>query len=323
MKRDQFLKGLSFLTASSILSVDPLTAQINKWSASKTIKNIGVQLFSLPKLLDNDFKKSIALLAKMGYTEIELFGPYPYSTTSAKKSWKAVTPMLGFKGSGYFGLPENEIKAIFKDNGMKVPAMHTDLDTLENNIDALCKAANTLGSEYIILPAIPDERRKTLDDYKKMAETFNTIGKNAKNRGVKFAYHNHGYGLSEVNEQIPLHLILDGTDPEFVFFEMDLFWTVAGKANPVEYLKKYSGRYKLMHVKDMKTMQTFSGDGGDASQWFPLFTNMASVGSGVLDIKSIISTATENGVNHFFVEQDMVENPEIALKESFDYLSSL
>lgn len=323
MNRSDFLKRLALLAAVGTLSIDPLTAQLIKQRANGKLKNIGVQLFSLPFLLDKNFKSAIALLAKMGYSEIELFGPYPYSMTSAKEKWKAVTPMLGFEGSGYFGLQENEVKAIFKDYGMKIPAMHTDLATLENGLEGLAKAAHSLGSDYLILPAIPDERRKNLDDYKKMADTFNSIGKQAKELGVKFAYHNHGYGLSEVNGQKPLDLIFEGTDPDLVFFEMDLFWTIAGKADPLEYLKKYKGRYKSMHVKDMKELKTFEGDGGDPSQWIPLFPNMTSVGSGVLDIKEIIPTAIHSGVEHFFVEQDMVANPEIALKDSFDYLSSL
>ena len=147
---------------------------------------------------------------------------------------------------------------------MSVPSIHTDLDTMETNMDAFAKSAEVLGFEYITLPAIPDERRKTMDDYKKMADTFNEIGENAKNIGLKLAYHNHGYGLQELDGQIPFQVMMDATDPELVFLEMDIFWTIAGRANPVEYLKKYSGRYRMMHVKDMNPITYFAGDGSDA-----------------------------------------------------------
>lgn len=170
----------------------------------------------------------------------------------------------------------------------------------------------------MILPAIPDERCRTLNDYKKIAETFNTIGQNAKNTGIKFAYHNHAYGLAEIEGQIPLHIILVNTDPELVFLELDLFWTLAGGAHPIDYLKKYPERYRLMHVKDMKELKTFSGDDGDPSQWIELFPNMTSAGAGVVDPKAIIPAAIENGVRHFFVEQDMVQNPESGLQQSID-----
>ena len=122
---------------------------------------------------------------------------------------------------------------------------------------------------------------------------------------------------------VPFEVMIDATDPQTVFLEMDIFWTKAGRANPVEYLRKYRGRYRMMHLKDMKELQYFAGDGGDAGQWMALFPNMASAGAGVLDLDAIVSAALETGVEHFFVEQDMVANPETALKESLDYLKSL
>ena len=314
---------MGLLTAVGTLMPKNIFGQSSLSENEKLLEKIGVQLFSVPSSLEKDFRGTIAILAQMGFTEIEMFGPYPYSADSGKERWKAVTPMLGFSGSGYFGHSEEEVKSIFGEHGMTAPAMHTDLDTLENKMESLGKAAETLGFEYVILPAIPDERRKTLDDYKAMADTFNTIGENAKKVGVKFSYHNHGYGLSEIDGQIPLHLILDNTDPELVFLEMDLFWTIAGKADPIAYLEKYPGRYRSMHVKDMKEIKHFSGDGGDASQWIPLFPNMTSAGEGVVDLKSILPVAKKNGVKHFFAEQDMVQDPQTALKKSIDYLSKL
>ncbi|MAU26988.1 MAG: xylose isomerase [Muricauda sp.] len=321
MKRNTFLQHLGLLSMGGTLLPHSMFGQLN--AEPKLLEAIGIQLFSLPFLLEKDFRQAIAMLSRMGYKEIEMYGPYPFSSEAAHQRWNAVTPHLGFSGSGYFGLSEKEVKAILDEHGITVPAMHTDLVTLENHAVELGKAAKSIGFKYIGLPAIPDERRKTLDDYKKMADTFNAIGEQAQQEGLMFYYHNHGYGLNEIEGQIPFEVLIDNTDPDLVFLEMDLFWTLAGKANPIDYLKKYSGRYHLMHVKDMKEQISFSGDGGNSSQWIELFPNMTTVGNGVVDFNTIIPIAKENGVKHFFVEQDMVQNPEIALKKSFDYLSSL
>ena len=104
---------------------------------------------------------------------------------------------------------------------------------------------------------------------------------------------------------------------------MDIYWTAAAGADPVAYLEKYPNRYKMLHIKDMKEKKQFSGDGGDAQQWMTLFPYMTTAGSGVLDIKAIIEKGKKVGVKHFFVEQDMVADPQIALKKSIDYLKSL
>jgi sugar phosphate isomerase/epimerase len=73
----------------------------------------------------------------------------------------------------------------------------------------------------------------------------------------------------------------------------------------------------------MKQKKTFSGDGGNSEQWIEMFPYMTTAGSGVLDLKAIISQAQASGVKHFFVEQDMVANPEVALKRSLDFLKSI
>ena len=123
--------------------------------------------------------------------------------------------------------------------------------------------------------------------------------------------------------QIPLQLVLDGTDSSLVFLEMDLYWTTAGGADPLSLLEKYKGRYHLMHVKDMSKKVQFSGDGGTSQQWIELFPFMTTAGNGVLDLKTIIPAAKKSGVKHFIVEQDMVADPETALKKSYDYLAGL
>jgi sugar phosphate isomerase/epimerase len=317
------LNRRNFLRNSAALATAGLIFSEKAFARNYFLQPIGIQFFSLPKMLDQDFAGTIAILSGMGYKEAELYGPYPFSTKAAQDRWAAVTPSLGFKGSGLFGHNINEVKEIFAKNNITVPSMHTDLDTLENAMDKLAEAANTIGATYVILPAIPEDRRKTLDDYRKMADTFNRIGSNAKKGGIRFGYHNHGYGLKEMGGKIPLNLILDNTDPSLVFLEMDLYWTTAGGADPIAYLTNYPNRYKLMHVKDMSKKVRFSGDGGDSKQWIELFPYMTTAGNGVLDLKNILPKAKAAGVEHFIVEQDMVKDPQIALKKSFDYLNTI
>ncbi len=292
-------------------------------ASADATKRIGLQLFSMPKMLEKDFREGIAFVAGLGYSEVELYGPYPFSAPEAIAGWRAVTPQLGFSGSGFFGLTAAQVHSILSEHRLSAPSMHTDLLTLQQGMGALAEAAHVLGATYVTLPSIPAEKRKSLDDFKRMADSFNSIGKEARRNGVKFAYHNHGYGLREMQGQIPLQLMLQQTDPTLVFFEMDIYWTTAGGADPVQYLKDYPTRYKMLHLKDMKERRQFKGDGGDPSQWIELFPYMTSVGDGVLDIKGIVSQGHRSGVEHFFVEQDMVANPQVALKRSADFLLKL
>ncbi len=319
MKRRNFLKNTSAAAAGCSLFPGLALSSFT----SQHLDTIGVQLFSLPKILEKDFRGGIKMLSEMGYKEIEMYGPYPFSVDSVKEQWISLAPQLGFSGSGYFGHTPQEVKAILKEFGIRAISTHADMKTLQNRMQELGEAGDQLGFEYVGLPSIPEESRRTLDDYKKVAEEFNKIGEQAKKVGLKFAYHNHGYGLQEIDGQIPLHIILDQTDPSLVFFELDIYWTIAGGANPINYLESYPGRYRLMHIKDMKEKVRFSGDGGNPAQWMELFPYMTTAGNGVIDIPPIISVGKKMGVKHFYVEQDTVANPEVALKKSFDYLKKI
>ena len=312
--RRNFLKSTSTITAGSLLPINDI------FTSLKMKNKMGIQLFSVPKMLSEDFVAGIKMLSKMGYKEVELYGPYPFSAQVARDNWSKIGTMLGFSGSGYFGKTAKEIKKILDDHGLKAPSAHTDWDTLVNNMSQLGEAAHILGHDYVVLPSIPDDKRTSLDDYRRIADTFNTIGETAKKNGIRFGYHNHGYGIKPKDGQVPLQIILDHTDPKLVFFEMDIFWTTAGGADPITYLSKYPNRYKMLHLKDMKEKKEFSGDGGSAAQWIPLFGMMTAAGDGVIDLTGIVKKAKEIGVEHYFVEQDMVAHPEIVLSKSYNYL---
>lgn len=292
-------------------------------SSPSASKSIGVQLFSLPKRLNDDLPETIEMLAQMGYAEVELFGPYPFSTDMARAEWEAITPYLGFSGSGFFGRSVQEMAGILTQNGLRVAAMHTDLDTLQYRMDKLGEAAQVLNTNYVVLPSIPEQYRQTLDDYRRMADTFNQIGESARQAGIRFAYHNHGYGLHEQDGQTPLQLLLDHTDPELVFLELDIYWTTAGGADPIALLEKYPNRYRLIHLKDMTELTRFSGDGSVSTEWLSLFPYMTTAGSGILDVAAIVAKAREIGIEHFIVEQDLVADPDVSLRKSIDFLLSL
>lgn len=291
--------------------------------AQAPARTLGIQLWSVARMLAADFEGTIALLASLGYRELETYGPYDFSDPRQIASWNAVTPQLGFSGSGFFGRSLAEVRAIFDAHGLRVPSLHTDLFSLQTRMGELAEAAHGLGAGYVTLPALPEDQRATLDDYRRAADTFNAVGEAANSHGVRFAYHNHGYGLVPVDGRVPLDILLDATDPAKVFLEMDTYWTIAGGADPLDYLQRYRGRYTLMHLKDMRGLHQFAGDGGNASQWIELFQHMTYLGDGSLDIPAIIDAAQASGVEHFFVEQDRADDVLVAIRESANYLKGI
>lgn len=316
--RRNFLKTAAALVAGNMLSSP--TAALSE-PTGKGLRRIGIQLFSIPRLAEKDFEGTMEMLAKIGYKEIEFFGPYEFSAKEDKDAWNAVTSAVGFSGSGFFGHTAKEVKRILDDNGLSAPSMHTGIGSLHHALDGLAEAADVLGAKYVVLPSAPTP--KDLDGYKQRADEFNKIGEEARKRGIRFAYHNHGNGLKATNGKVPFELLMERIDPKLVFFQMDIYWMTAGGVDVSDYLDKYKGRFKLMHIKDMAKDVRFSGDGGDPSQWIALFPYLSNAGSGVLDLEKILRHVRSSGVEHFIVERDLAPNPEEDLRESFTYLSNV
>ena len=317
--RRNFLKKSGALAMGSLLLSDLYANSI--FNGLPKMNHIGVGLFTLPKLLASDFAGTLKMISEIGYKEVEFFGPYSFSANEEIEGWKKAAPMLGFSGSGFYGKDPKTVKALLDEYGLNAPSMHTGLLTLKQHMDRLADAAHAIGAKYVVLPSA--QTPSDLDGYKRQAEEFNQIGASAGKHGLRFAYHNHGNGLKELNGKIPMELILEETDPKLVFFQMDIFWTAAGGIDPASWLAKYPGRYRMLHIKDMSKAVQFSGDGGTQNQWFELFPYATDAGSGVMDLKTILAQSEKIGVEHYFVERDLAPNAKEALEKAFNYLKAI
>jgi len=157
-----------------------------------------------------------------------------------------------------------------------------------SNTDKMINGLAEGGLKYVVLRSIPKDWVKSIDDYKKTADFFNKTGEKCKKLGMKFCFHNHWTEFVKVEEQVPYNVLLENTDPSLVSFEMDLCWTIEAGVNPVDYFKKYPGRFELIHMKDITADK-----------------KVATLGEGTINFKPIFASLKEAGVKYFFVEQDV------------------
>jgi sugar phosphate isomerase/epimerase len=305
-------------------SAAPASSVVTAPAASTHLGALGVGLFTLPKSLSADFDATLAMVAGLGYREVEFFGPYSFGAPAALEGWKGAAASIGIPpdASGFFGHTARQVRTSLDRAGLVSPSTHVDFETLRDHLDQLGEAAHEVGWKYVGIPSIPEERRRTLDDYRRMADALNEIGARAKPMGFKVLYHNHGYGFTPLEGQIPTRVVFDRLDPSVVALEMDVFWTVAAGADPVELLDAYPRLYRLMHVKDMTRQVRFTR-GGDMQDIMSLFPAMTTAGAGVLDLPRILGHAQRNGVEHFYVEQDLAADPPAQLGASIRALRAM
>jgi sugar phosphate isomerase/epimerase len=305
--------SLAASMAFDFISCSPATAS-RSW---------GVQLFTIPQMIARDFAGTLKKLAGFGYREIEFFGPYPFSAPATIEGWKPLAQQLGISQNAFYGYEVSEVKKMLDHNGLKSPSAHLDMATMRTNLSGALENLSVLDVRYVVIPALRGEPLDTLAGYQRLADEFNGFGKVMKEFGITFVFHNHGYEHAVKDGQVPLDFLISHTDPETVKFELDIFWMQAAGASPVDYLNRYPGRFKLMHVKDAAEPVHFSGDGSTPDQWMELFPRMADPGTGVFDIPGIISAAVKSGTEHFFLERDLTPTPDETLKNSIQYFSTL
>ena len=174
-----------------------------------------------------------------------------------------------------------------------------------------------LGAKYVMCAWIPHQNNMlTFENAKKAVEDFNKAGKILKENGLTFCYHAHGYEFQPYEDLTLLDYMIKNTNPEYVSFQMDIFWIQFGGGDPVTLLKKYGSRWKMMHLKDMHkgTKKDLTG--------LTSVDNDVALSTGELDLPAIIKEAKRIGINHYFIE-DESSSYATQVPQSIAYLKSL
>lgn len=278
-------KTLYTMLASVSLALAACNSQPVAVEKTPIKKEIGVQLYSVRELIGNPelFAKNQATvlpqLAEMGYTTIET---------------------ANYKDGKLYGMTPEDFKACIEKAGLKSLSTHTTRGLSKEELKAGAPSEETMkwwdeciaahkaaGVEYIVNPwqNVPE----TLKDLKVWCDYHNAVGKKCAEAGLKFGYHNHSHEFQKVEDKVMIDFMIENTDPQYVFFELDVYWTVMGKASPVEYFKKYPGRFKLLHIKDHKEIGQ----------------------SGMVGFDAIFKNAELAGVEHIVVEAEAYESADM------------
>lgn len=285
--RRSFLKAGGAVAAVACAGADRLAAK--SFHIPMGLKMpVGLQLYSVRKLLATDFDGTLRKVKAAGYAEVE--------------------------AAGYYDRTAQEFRQAMDKAGLRCISTHHPLDVLRSRLDELIEYGHRLGLEYIISPSAMhrDPAAKgplTLDDWRWSAGELNRIGEKVKAAGMIYGYHNHDAEFGSEDGVVFYDELLRLTDSSLVVFEMDCGWVVAAGRDPVEYLRMSPERFPLLHVKDM--VQGANGE-----------FHSTVMGRGVVDYRSILRSA--KGLKHYFIEQEEFDiDPIQAIRLDAEYMRKL
>lgn len=256
-------------------------------------KDIAIQLYSVRSLIGSygdyrsDYTAVLQSLAKMGYTAVEA---------------------AGYDEGMFYGHTPEQFRADVEATGMSVLSSHCSKALSADEIasgdfsqalawwDRAIAAHKAAGMRYVVTPYLKVE---TIEELAAYCHYFDQVGKRCKAAGLAYGYHNHAHEFQTIGDQVVWDYMLENTDPEYVFFQMDVYWTVMGQASPVDYFEKYPGRFKVLHIKDHREIGQ----------------------SGMVGFDAIFDKAQTAGVEQIVVEVERYSfDVEQSVRVSLDYL---
>jgi sugar phosphate isomerase/epimerase len=142
-------------------------------------------------------------------------------------------------------------KKLISESGLKVISLHSNLNSIEENPEAVAKEALSFGTNTVVITGMYRFDYGNASEVKKLSERLNNAGKALLPYGVKLLYHNHNVELQKISEDKTAYdVIIENTDPQYVNFELDTYWIADGGADVTALIDKLSDRMVMWHIND-------------------------------------------------------------------------
>ena len=229
--------------------------------------------------LQPPLNKTIAMLASLGYKEVEGFG-------------------------GIYDEPE-KLRKVMDKNDITMPTGHFGIDMLEKDKKKVLGLAATLGISKLVSPYLmPEDRPSTAKGWKELGKRIGGIAETYRAEGHSLAWHNHDFEFVEFKDGTTPHEHMFDAAP-LLDWEIDVAWIVRGKSNPFKWIKRYAGAITCLHIKDIAK----KGENADEDGW-------ADIGFGTIDWPKVMGAIQETRCVHFILEHDKPSDVERFAKRS-------
>ncbi|WP_373059427.1 sugar phosphate isomerase/epimerase family protein [Gemmatimonas sp.] len=285
MPRRSFLAalGTGALGAGAMLSSRAAGASGAAANAGR-LDRIGLELYAVRKAMKENPEKTLAAIRAIGYTDVEL--------------------LWSFKN---FDRSPSQVKATLKAEGLTATSAHIAPETLLSEWSESLRTAKLLGHQYLVVPSLPSETKRSINAWKIWADRFNVAGEEARRAGIWLALHNEPDHQRKVEGEFPLELFLKRTEPKFVRFQLDVGNMLMGGGDPLDFLSRYKDRIGSFHLKNVVADHIKDTE----------------LSAGTFDLRAFLAAVPDLAKKPCFVEQEGAADELASAKANFEYLRGL
>ena len=249
---------------------------------------VAIQVYSVRGDASADLRGTLEQIKEMGYDGVEF--------------------------AGLYGHKPEEVRALCEEIGLVPISAHVPYLDMVKDPEGVLGQYAIIGCKYVAVPYLTPEYRPGTPNFGDVIKNVEMLGAVAKKLGMTLLYHNHDFEFLKIDGKYALDILYDSVPADLLQTELDMCWVNVGGENPSDYLRKYSGRSPVVHLKDFagsksENMYELIGIEKKAEP-APQKFEFRPVGSGKQDFPSILKAAEDAGAEWVVVEQD---NPSLGL----------
>ena len=265
---------------------------------------IAVQIYSVRDDAAADLRATLQSIKNMGYDGVEF--------------------------AGLYGNKPADIKAMCAEIGLTPISAHVPYLDMVKDPEGVLGDYAEIGCSYVVIPYLTPEYRPGEDKFGEVIENAKMLGEKANALGMTLLYHNHDFEFIKLNGKYALDILYEEVPASLLQTELDTCWVNVGGEVPADYIRKYSGRTPVVHLKDFfgeksDDMYELIGIESKAPKR-PSGFEFRPVGAGLQNFPEILKASEESGAKWVIVEQDkpsMGLTAMESIKKSIEYLKSI
>ncbi len=204
----------------------------------------------------------------------------------------------------------SELNTLLEKHKIKVISSHVPIDKLRGNLDEVITEQKAVGNPVVTVPFLkPEDRPKDAAGWTALGKELGGYADKLSAAGLSMAYHNHDFEMVKFDGKTALELLLDAAGPKLQA-EVDVAWVARSGNDPAEFLGTLKGKVFAIHAKDNAPAGTAENERG-----------FATLGTGTLDWKTILSAAKQAGAKWFILEHDLPLDAEAVVTKGNAFLS--
>lgn len=246
---------------------------------------VGVQLYSIRDSVEADMHAALAKVKELGYDGVEF--------------------------AGLYGNKPADIRAWCAELGLNPISAHVPLDDMLADTEGTLAAYKEIGVRFVVVPYVTEERRPGAAKFDETIAEIARIGEIAADMGLTLLYHNHDFEFKKVDGEYGLDILYKKVPAAYLQTELDTCWVNVGGENPADFVRKYTGRAPVVHLKDFhmsgklpQHLYALIGLDDDKQDNEPSTFEFRPCGCGMQDMPAILAASVDAGAKWVIVEQD-------------------